>query len=125
MSSSAYLGLQSIPIHWPGAKEQAQTGWWLSMQDPINLGDISPTDSIDISSVYPQIAGILGQKLKEPAYKVSVTTGDGLRALFGSGINKSISPVNLSDQRVNINLNNLKLATQNITPNCYGNLTFC
>ncbi len=125
ISSSAYLALQKQEVQWTGAKEVAQKGWWLSLQDPVNLGDISPTDEVDITSVYPQFAAILGEKLQEPAYKISVDTGDGLKALFGAGINKSLSPVDVAGQYVNINLNNLKLGTQNIVPNCYGSLKFC
>ena len=125
INSSAYLGLQQGELQWPGAKEVAQRGWWLSMQDPINLGDISPVDPIDISSVYPQFAKILGDKLAESQYKISVTTGDGLGALFGSGITKDLSPVNVIGQSVGIPLSNLKLSTQSVTPNCYGSLKFC
>lgn len=125
INSSVYLALQQKTIQWPGAKEEAMRGWWLSMQDPINLGDISPKDNIDISSVYPQFATILGQKLQEPAYKISVNTGDGLQALFGSGITKTLSPIDLRGSSVGINLNNLPLSTQNIISNCYGTLKFC
>ena len=119
------MALQQQALQWPGAKEVALKGWWLSMQDPVNLGDITPTDQIDISSVYGQFATILGQKLQEPAYKISVNTGDGLQALFGSGITKTVSPVNLSDRSVSIGLKDLKLSTQNVVPNCYGSLKFC
>lgn len=125
INSPFYLGLQQQSLQWPGAVETANKGWWLSMQDPINLGDISPTNQVDISSVYPQFAQILGQKLQQPDYKISVDLWDGLKALFGAGITKDITPINLSDSSVNINLNNLKLATQNIVPNCYGGLKFC
>ena len=125
INSPFYLGLQQQALQWPGAVETANKGWWLSMQDPINLGDISPTNQVDISSVYPQFAQILGQKLQQPEYKISVNLWDGLKALIGSGITKDITPINLSDSSVNINLNNLKLATQNIVPNCYGGLKFC
>ena len=125
INSSVYLALQQQALQWPGAKEVALKGWWLSMQDPVNLGDITPTDQIDISSVYGQFATILGQKLQEPAYKISVNTGDGLQALFGSGITKTVSPVNLSDRSVSIGLKDLKLSTQNVVPNCYGSLKFC
>ena len=125
INSSIYLALQQQSIRWPGAKEVAQRGWWLSLQDPVNLGDISPTDSVSIASVYPQFATLLGQKLQQPEYKIKVNTGDGLQALFGSGITKTISPIDVSGNSVSINLNNLKLSTQNIIPNCYGSLKFC
>lgn len=125
ISSSAYLGLQTSDLHWPGAVEVAKKGWWMSLQDPINLGDITPASELDISSVYPQFAQLLGAKLSEPQYKISVTTGDGLSALFGSGISKTISPIDLSGQSVSLDLKNLKLAAQEITPNCYGSLKFC
>ena len=63
--------------------------------------------------------------MQEPAYKISVNTGDGLQALFGSGITKTVSPVNLRDRSVSIGLKDLKLSTQNVVPNCYGSLKFC
>lgn len=125
INSPVYLALQQKTIQWPGAKEQASKGWWLSMQDPINLGDISPKENIDISSVYPQFATILGLKLQEPEYKIYVNSGDGIKALFGTGIEKTLTPINLNGSSVSISLKDLPLATQNIVSNCYGSLKFC
>ena len=72
--------------------------------------------------------GYLMQKkvfIDQPAsYKISVNTGDGLQALFGSGITKTLSPIDLRGSSVGINLNNLPLSTQNIISNCYGTLKF-
>jgi len=125
ISSSGYLSLQSQAVHWPGAAEVAQTGWWLSMQDPINLGEISPQDSIDISGVFPQIATLLGQKLAEPEYKLALGLGDGINAIFGAGITKTVSPIDLTGNYVSLPLTDLILSSQEITPNCYGTLKFC
>ncbi len=125
INSPIYLALGQQQLQWPGAKEVASRGWWLSMQDPINLGDISPSSAVSIASVYPQFAKLLGDKLKEPQYKISVDTGDGLSALFGSGITKTVSPINLTGSSVSIPLNNLILSTQSIVSNCYGSLKFC
>lgn len=125
INSPVYLALQQKTIQWPGAKEQASRGWWLSMQDPINLGDISPKDNIDISSVYPQFATLLGATLREPEYKISVGLGDGLSAIFGAGITKTLPALDLNGSSVSIALKDLPLATQNIISNCYGSLKFC
>lgn len=125
ISSAMYIGLQSKPLRWPGAEEVANQGWWLSLQDPVNLGDISPRDQVDISSVYPQFAQLLGEKLKEDQYKIKVSIVDGLQAFFRAGINKNISPINMQGESVNIALKNLILDTQNVTPNCYGGMRFC
>lgn len=125
ISSAAYLGLQSQAMQWPDAEEVAQQGWWLSLQDPINLGDISPRDSVDISTVYPQFAKILGQKLAEDQYRIKVGLGDGISAIFQAGITKTVSPVNVTGSSVEISLNNLILKSQAVTPNCYGGLKFC
>ena len=83
ISSSGYLGLQAEPLRWPGAKETAEAGWWLSMQDPINLGEISPQNTVDISGVFPQIATLLGTTLAKPEYKLALGLGDGINAIFG------------------------------------------
>lgn len=126
ISSAAYLGLQVQDIRWPNAEEVAQVGWWLSLQDPINLGDITPKDAIDISDVYPQFATILGQKLREDQYKIKVSgLGEAVQALFNQGLNKTISPIDVTGSQVSISLDNLILSTQNIAPNCYGGLKFC
>lgn len=125
ISSAMYLGLQNKQLRWPGAEEVANPGWWLSLQDPVNLGDISPRDLVDISSVYPQFAQLLGEKLKEDQYKIQVGTWDGLKAIFKSGISKTISPIDMQGASVNIALKNLILDTQNVTPNCYGGMRFC
>ena len=125
ISSAAYLGLQAQAIQWPDAEEVAQRGWWLSLQDPINLGDISPRDAVDIATVYPQFAKILGEKLAEDEYRIKVNLWDGLTALFNAGITKTVSPVNVTGNSVEINLNNLILKSQAVTPNCYGGLKFC
>lgn len=125
INSSGYLSLQSTALRWPGAAEVAQPGWWLSMQDPIDLGEISPKNKLDISSVYPQIATLLGQKLAQPEYKLALGLGDGINAIFGAGITKTVSPIDLTGNYVNLPLSNLILTSQNITPNCYGGLKFC
>lgn len=125
ISSAMYLGLQNKQLRWPGAEEVANPGWWLSLQDTVNLGDISPRDQVDISSVYPQFAQILGEKLKEDQYKIKVSIVDGLQAFFQQGITKNISPINMQGESVNIALKNLILDTQNVTPNCYGGMRFC
>ncbi|MFW1935785.1 hypothetical protein ACG9ZK_21490, partial [Acinetobacter sp. ULE_I046] len=125
ISSAGYLSLQAGQIQWPGAKEVAQNGWWLSMQDPINLGKLNPQGEVDISSVYSQVASILGTYLATAPYKVSVDSADGINALFGSGITKTLPNIDLSGQRVNIPLSNLILTSQNVVSNCYGSLKFC
>ncbi|EPF70873.1 hypothetical protein [Acinetobacter rudis] len=125
ISSAMYLGLQNKQLRWPGAEEVANPGWWLSLQDTVNLGDISPRDQVDISSVYPQFAQILGEKLKEDQYKIKVSIINGLQAFFQQGITKNISPINMQGESVNIALKNLILDTQNVTPNCYGGMRFC
>lgn len=125
ISSAVYLGLQSKPLRWPGAEEVANQGWWLSLQDPVNLGNISPRDQVDISSVYPQFAQLLGEKLKEDQYKIKVDIWNGLSVFFNSGVTKTISPIDMQGASVNIALKNLILDTQNVTSNCYGGMRFC
>jgi hypothetical protein len=125
ISSSGYLGLQSQPLRWPDAKETAEAGWWLSLQDPIDLGEISPQSTVDISGVFPQIASLLGTTLAKPEYKLELGLGDGINAILGQGITKTVAPLDLTGNFVNLPLSNLILSSQSVVPNCYGSLTFC
>jgi len=120
-----YLALQSTAVKYPGtaSNDVAQTGWWMSFQNPVQLGALNPTNQVDITSAYPQLATFLGNYLK--TNPVSITTGDGLSALFTGGITKDLGLINLSGNTANITLSNLQLNTQNVASNCYGGLKFC
>lgn len=117
------LSLQKEAIKWPGNTDTAQRGWWMAFQDPIDLGVLSPSNQVDIKSVYPQLATLLSAWLA--ANPTSITTGAGLQALVSGYMDQNIGPVNLGGAHVAMNLNDLQLSTQNVTSNCWGTLTFC
>lgn len=123
INSAAYLSLQATALQWPGAEaaDVAQQGWWLGLADPINLGEINPTQLIDISPLFPALAGAMTTYLMaNPA-----STNDLAGVLFGNGLSVNIGTADLSGSPLALNLSDLQLSGQNFQPNCYGALTFC
>lgn len=143
-TSGGYLSLQKQDLRWPGSYsgpnpenpsqtviDVAKRGWWLSMQDPINLGSVDPTQAIDISPLFPQIAAqvsrLIDPRLGDPnAQYISIDIANALAAIGGTGdVNVSINnPINLTNP-LSLVLSNLQLDGQSFAPNCYGTLTFC
>ncbi|SPL70356.1 hypothetical protein [Acinetobacter stercoris] len=113
------LSMQSQSIFWPGASVAANKGWWLAIEDGIDIGKITPSNSIDISNdilkqVVPKINTYLNNN------PPSCTFG----ACLGLGLD--IGNINLSGSSpLNFPIKDLQLATQSFAPNCYGNLKFC
>lgn len=121
--SAASLSLQSNDLRWPGSKSVAQNGWWLELSNPIDIGDITPTEHVTITT--PTIKETLGEVSKYiTANPISCGTWGLLQCVFGDSID--VKTVDLSKGTpVNLNLTNLELKNQNFAPNCYGNLKFC
>lgn len=44
------LSMQMQNLLWPGAAAQAQTGWWMAFEDPIDIGNISPQNQIALTN---------------------------------------------------------------------------
>ncbi len=124
INSSASLSLQKIAMLWPGAEAAnvAQPGWWLAMQDPVNLGRIEPQQRLSIEPLLGQFAQKAGVFLQDnPA-----STSDLLAVLTGSGLDANIGNIDLSKVTpLQMNLSDLSLKGQNFAPNCYGSLKFC
>jgi hypothetical protein len=55
INSASSLSLQKESIKWPGsvADDTAQAGWWLSLSDPVNIGNVIPANLIDINPLFP------------------------------------------------------------------------
>lgn len=121
--SAASLSLQSRHLMWPGSKSVAQNGWWLELSNPIDIGDITPTEKVTITT--PTVKETLGEVSKYiTANPISCGTWGLLQCVFGDSID--VKTVDLSKGTpVNLNLANLELKNQNFAPNCYGNLKFC
>lgn len=121
--TAASLSLQAQNIIWPGAKSVAQRGWWLEFSNPIDIGQINPTEKVDIpkstlNAVMDQVSSYLNTN--------PVQCGNNLASdcLFGDAV--PVGAVDLSGApHASLILNNLQLAKQDFTPNCYGGLTFC
>lgn len=124
LNTAASLSLQSIAIAWPGADlaDVAQAGWWLSMQDPVNIGRVQPTQRLSIIPLLGQFAERAGAALNaNPA-----TTSDLGAVISGSGLAANIGNINLSTApALQMNLSNLQLNGQDFAPNCYGTMKFC
>lgn len=125
ISSPASLSLQKEAVQWPGAvaADIAQKGWWLSLSDPVNIGNVVPSNLIDINPLFPQISAAVSTYLASNPAKTSDL--DGL--LFGAQLDVNIGTVDLINSPLSLPLSNLKLANQDFAVNCYAGagLSFC
>ena len=100
----------------------------MSFQNPLDLGYLEAPagKTVDISSVYPQVANSISAFLSKYENRTSVTTGEGLTALFNGGLQKTIPDIDLAGRTAFVNLQDVPLGNvQNVTSNCYGTLKFC
>lgn len=113
------LSLQKQQIHWSGSQMAANPGWWLAIEDEIDIGKIIPSNSIDITNdILKQVIPNISTYLTNNPPKCTLGT------CLISGLN--IGKVDLSSsQPLNFPIKDLQLATQNFAPNCYGSLKFC
>ena len=126
--TAASLSVQAQNILWPGNKSVAQTGWWLELSNPIDIGDISPTDPVTIQKqTIKDTLDVVSSKLSTGSRgntKVDCGAAGLLGCVAGSTI--QIGTLDLSSATpVDMNLSNLQLVNQTFTPNCWGTLKFC
>lgn len=113
------LSLQANSVHWPGAEYAANPGWWLAIEDQIDIGQVTPSNPIEVTNeilkqVVPNISN----------YLTNNPPSCPLASCLIAGLN--IGQVNLASANpLYFPIKDLKLATQNFAPNCYGNLKFC
>ena len=113
------LSLQYQQVHWPGADAAANRGWWLAFDDAIDIGNVTPSQKIQITDdVLKQIIGPISKYLDDNPVKCNA-----LQCIGGSSI--TIGNIPLPGTRVNFPLKDLHLANQGFAPNCYGGLKFC
>lgn len=123
VNSSMYLSLQKQPLKWLGANadDVAQSGWWLSMADPVNIGDVIPQEQIEIDQLFPQISIAVSDYLvKNPA-----KTNDLLGLLKVGSLSVDIGKIDLSHTPLKLNVEDLVLKSQNFAANCFGGHKFC
>lgn len=139
-----YLGFQKKQIYWPGAHigsgtgtdqtDIAQPGWWMSFQDPVDLGYLQGAAPVDISDVFPQVAALVTQNLQQPGQRIELEFGDSLDALTNSlvtppndvvvNLDSATNPA-LGGNPATITLQNLQLVNQSVSSNCWGSARFC
>lgn len=120
--SAGYLSVQGVNILWPEAASTAQTGWWLELTNPIDIGQITPAGSVDIA--LSTIVDALGQV---SAYldKNPVDCGLLASSCLIAG-NLPVGTVDLTGKTpASMALTNVVLQKQSFSSNCYGSLKFC
>lgn len=121
------LSVQKENVRWPGAPADARRGWYLAINDPVQLGNLSTPSgfAVDITSVFPQVASKATTFLN--ANPVNVPFLSAIGGVLGVTITLTVPPIDLSAATpANLALNNLPLgAEQDVTPNCWGTLKFC
>lgn len=120
------LSMQSRDVLWPGAAVAAETGWWMAFEDPIDVGDVTASDPIDITNdVLQQLVDPINDVLGSAPYPRCSITG----CLFGTVIDVAEVPLapyfNNPANYLDMPLSDLKLAAQNVVPNCWGSARFC
>ncbi len=121
LNNPASLSLQSQDILWTGAAVGANKGWWLAMEDEVELGSLSPTTKVAITNevLKQTIAGINKDLTEHPR-----PCGDLLfQCALGSDL--AVGNVPMNSTTLDFPLTNLSLQGQNFRSNCYGGLKFC
>lgn len=119
--SAGYLSVQGVNILWPEAASTAQTGWWLELTNPIDIGQITPTGNVDIALA--TITDALGQV---SSYLETHPVKCGALAIDCLAGNLPIGTVDLTGKTpASMALTNVVLQKQNFSANCYGSLKFC
>ena len=121
LQNPASLSLQKERVLYPGASQAAERGWWLAIEDELDLGDLSPTAQVGISNqVLLQTIAPLSQYLSDNPTPCG-------NLIFGCAFNSNLNvgDVRLNNTTLDFPLVDLVLQGQNFRPNCYGNLKFC
>lgn len=148
------LSMQKQNVLWPDAPVAAQTGWWMAFNDPVDIGEVNPSNPIFLTNnVVTQVLTGLdqttvtkaqidvsgsGPNCNTPSLVCTLTRsltgqfngGSRIFGLYCAGLSACLGgDLNLGTLNVPKNvlfpLSNLKLETQNITPNCWGASKFC
>lgn len=122
--SAGYLSVQGVNILWPEAASVAQTGWWLELTNPIDIGQITPTGSVDIAlSTIVDALGQVSAFLNSPGHAVDCGALATNCLIAG---NLPVGTVDLTGKTpASMALTNVVLQKQSFSSNCYGSLKFC
>ncbi|MEG1856768.1 MAG: hypothetical protein RR231_14885 [Acinetobacter sp.] len=121
LNNPASLSLQSQSILWSGAAVGANKGWWLAMEDEVELGSLSPTTQVAITNevLKQTIAGINKDLTDNPRNCGNLLTG----CIGGKDL--AVGNVPMNSTTLDFPLTNLTLQGQNFRPNCFGDVKFC
>ena len=120
LNNPVSLSLQSTQVLWPGspAADIAQPGWWMSVSQPVQIGNISPTNTVTIPlSALQQVLTATSTYLNNNPPSCFL----GTCAISGK---IAIGSVNLAGTVLSVPLTNLTLSAQTPPQNCYG-MKFC
>lgn len=120
LNNPASLSLQAQSLLWPGAAAGANKGWWLAMEDEVELGDLSPVVKVPITNAVLQqtIAGINSDLTNRPRDCGNLLTG----CIGGTALAVGNIPMTTT---LDFPLTNLTLSGQGFQPNCFGGYKFC
>ncbi|WP_296281102.1 hypothetical protein [uncultured Acinetobacter sp.] len=127
------LSVQSQAMQWPGAAAAniAQKGWWLAFEGAIDIGNISPSNDVDIpDDTLKAVLPYVNTALYNSPPTCSLIGGT---SCFGGNLTVPDiylgpgggAPVNTVQKYVPFPLNNQVLSAQSFVPNCYGTMKFC
>lgn len=120
LNNPASLSLQAQQILWPGAAVAANKGWWLAMEDEVDLGSITPTDKVAITNE------VLKQTIAGINHDLSTNVRNCGDLIFGCVAGSDLDVKEIKNPSlINFPLNNLKLSGQEFRSNCFGGLKFC
>ena len=120
LNNPASLSLQSQSILWPGAAVAAKQGWWLAMEDEVDLGSISPSYSVPISDA------VLNQTIAGINHDLTTNVRDCGSLVFGCVLGSALDVKEIKNPALlDFPLTNLTLQGQNFKPNCFGGHKFC
>lgn len=127
LNNPVSLSLQKSKLFWPKEQAVAEQGWWLAVNDPVQLGTLNASENyaVDINPILPNVATYLSDWFD--VNPLHVDFGSAVSALFTSKLVSNVGPVELGRlPALPLPLNNIPLgASQNVISNCYGGLKFC
>ena len=127
LNNPVSLSLQKSKLFWPKEQAVAEQGWWLDVNDPVQLGTLNASENyaVDINPILPNVATYLSDWFDDNPLHVDF--GSAVSALFTSKLVSNVGPVELGTlPALPLPLNNIPLgASQNVISNCYGGLKFC
>lgn len=116
-----------------GNTDVAQPGWWMSFNDPVQLGHLNVTqpiilDNNTLKQVAERVSETLMQTSSETPQAKVVGIGELISLLADRPLSsKVVANLDSATQAnpVYLQLQNQRLANQTVKSNCYGTLKFC